>query len=127
MAYIKISESAKRVIVLIIASAMAVIAITALTASVGDWLTITINSLMLAGCVFGAFGAYKMRQDYLGYFLLVVFAMIVLQAVALILSVAAHNKLHDFLWNIINLALLVILAGFVTDLRSDVGGYTSIV
>jgi len=119
MGYIAVSESTKRWVVFVIAAAMTVIAVMDLLHVSTDIFSIVVSSLMVVGSAFGAYGAYKMSAGHLGWFLIVVTVLIVLQAVSLILALAHHASFRTFVWNIIDLMLLFILAGFTADLRSD--------
>jgi len=116
------SLSCKRTTVLILAAAIFIVAVIGIgTCFGGELLCIIINIIVILGSILGVYGAWRMDPFALGWFLVALFVLIVLQVVALILDLMGHAAIRAVILDIVLLALLAIGAGFTTDLRYALG------
>jgi len=119
---INASLSCKRTTVLVLAAAIFIVAIIGVsTCFGGELLCLIINIIVILGSILGVYGAWRMDPFALGWFLLALFVLIVLQVVSLILDLINGISIRAAVLDIVLLCLLAIGAGFTTDLRYALG------
>jgi len=120
------SIGAKRVVVMILAVAVIIIGVGNVSVY-NDLLGLVLAIMCIVGGVYGLIGAWYMHPVHLGFFLITLLVLSVLQAVFIIYMVVHHNGFISFLvWNIATLCLLLLGAAFTADLRRAIMGYDTI-
>jgi len=92
-----------------------------------DLLDLVLSILVIVGGFYGFIGAWYMHPGHLGFFLITLLILSVLQIVFIVYTLLHHNGwLSNLVWNCLTLALLLVGAGFTADLRRAIVGYDSI-